>query len=103
MSKQLAQGRDMGCKRRYSSGLIAGYRLRPAMSCIAHVPASRTALLRFQSLTSTCRNLRCFFLEQNIFSLARVYIRARCGIPTINPASIPISRPWKTRHLPPYT
>ena len=44
----LAQGRGMGCQRRYSSGMIAGYRSLPAMSCIARTSSQ---VHRFASLS----------------------------------------------------
>jgi hypothetical protein len=60
--KQLSQGRGMGRERRYSSGMIAGYRLLPAMSCIARtcLSTASASLSRFYTIIST--NLCCFHL-----------------------------------------
>jgi hypothetical protein len=60
---QLDQGRGMGRERRYSSGMIAGYRLLPAMSCIARtcLSTASASLSRFYTIIST--NLRCLHLS----------------------------------------
>jgi hypothetical protein len=98
--KQLSQGRGMGRERRYSSGMIAGYRLLPAMSCIARtcLSTASASLSRFYTIIST--NLRCFHL-----SLSTLHPPVNTPVlPAAhlhNPYRLPDLGPRKPRHPPP--